>query len=254
MDFSVIIPARYASTRFPGKPLADVMGKPMLQHVYERALRSQAQRVIIATDHSLIAERARQFGAEVCLTSDGHHSGTDRIQEVVEKLHFPPEHIVVNVQGDEPAIPTSIINQVAKNLGENLDADMATLSETITVREQLTNPHVVKVICDKQGMALYFSRACIPWPREAFAQSEADDLPEQYSWQRHIGIYAYRVQFLHRFVRWPVAPIEATESLEQLRALWNGCKIHVDLAKESPPTGVDTPEDLAKLIQQLQHD
>jgi len=246
MGFSVVIPARYASTRFPGKPLADIAGKPMIQHVYERALLSEAERVIVATDDQRIADVATGFGAEVCMTREDHPSGTDRLQEVVHKLGFYADDIVVNVQGDEPLIPPRVINQVAHNLKAESGAGIATLSEPITDIESLLNPNVVKVVSDTRGMALYFSRAPIPWPRDAFAK-DPTAMPSGYSWQRHIGIYAYRVKMLNEFVRWEPAPIEETECLEQLRAMWNGAKIHVDVADELPPAGVDTPEDLERL-------
>lgn len=246
MGFSVVIPARYASTRFPGKPLADIAGKPMIQHVYERALLSEAERVIVATDDQRIADVATGFGAEVCMTRADHPSGTDRLQEVVHKLGFYADDIVVNVQGDEPLIPPRVINQVAHNLKAESGAGIATLSEPITDIESLLNPNVVKVVSDTRGMALYFSRAPMPWPRDAFAK-DPTAMPSGYSWQRHIGIYAYRVKMLNEFVRWEPAPIEETECLEQLRAMWNGAKIHVDVADELPPAGVDTPEDLERL-------
>ncbi|MET4160547.1 3-deoxy-manno-octulosonate cytidylyltransferase (CMP-KDO synthetase) [Marinobacterium sp. MBR-111] len=252
MSFSVVIPARYASSRFPGKPLADLAGKPMLQHVYERACESEAVRVIIATDDERIAHVARNFGAEVCMTSDDHPSGTDRLQEVVHKLGFYADDIVVNVQGDEPLIPPRIINQVAHNLMALPMAGIATLSEPIETVDTLVNPNVVKVVTDHQGMALYFSRAPIPWPRDSFmSEVGRSTMPEGFSWQRHIGLYAYRVKLLNDFVRWLPAPLEQTECLEQLRALWNGVGIHVDAADETPPAGVDTPEDLERIRQLL---
>jgi 3-deoxy-manno-octulosonate cytidylyltransferase (CMP-KDO synthetase) len=252
MSFSVVIPARYASSRFPGKPLADLAGKPMLQHVYERACESEAVRVIIATDDERIAHVAQNFGAEVCMTSDDHPSGTDRLQEVVHKLGFYADDIVVNVQGDEPLIPPRIINQVAHNLMALPMAGIATLSEPIETVDALLNPNVVKVVTDHQGMALYFSRAPIPWPRDSFmSEVGRSTMPEGFSWQRHIGLYAYRVKLLNDFVRWPPAPLEQTECLEQLRALWNGVGIHVDAADETPPAGVDTPEDLERIRQLL---
>jgi 3-deoxy-manno-octulosonate cytidylyltransferase (CMP-KDO synthetase) len=252
MSFSVVIPARYASSRFPGKPLADLAGKPMLQHVYERACESEAVRVIIATDDERIAHVAQNFGAEVCMTSDDHPSGTDRLQEVVHKLGFYADDIVVNVQGDEPLIPPRIINQVAHNLMALPMAGIATLSEPIETVDALLNPNVVKVVTDHQGMALYFSRAPIPWPRDSFmSEVGRSTMPEGFSWQRHIGLYAYRVKLLNDFVRWPPALLEQTECLEQLRALWNGVGIHVDAADETPPAGVDTPEDLERIRQLL---
>lgn len=247
MHFSVVIPARFASSRFPGKPLADLAGKPMLQHVYERACLSDAQRVIVATDDERIATVARGFGAEVCMTSAIHPSGTDRLQEVVHTLGFYADDIVVNVQGDEPLIPPRIINQVAHNLMAVPEASIATLSEPIETLESLRNANVVKVVSDLRGMALYFSRAPIPWPRDAFAAGDGQTMPQGFNWQRHIGIYAYRVRLLNDFVTWAPAAVEETECLEQLRALWNGARIHVAVADETPPAGVDTPEDLERI-------
>lgn len=248
MAFSVVIPARYASTRFPGKPLVDIAGKPMVQHVYERAVQSEANRVIIATDDERIAETARGFGAEVCMTAENHPSGTDRLQEVVQRLGFYADDIVVNVQGDEPLVPPRVINQVAHNLRAVPQASIATLSEPIEDIDSVLNPNVVKVVADSAGRALYFSRAPIPWPRDPFASDAGrQTMPEGVNYQRHIGIYAYRVKLLNDFVRWAPAPIEETECLEQLRAMWNGAVIHVDVADELPPAGVDTPEDLERI-------
>jgi len=248
MAFSVVIPARFSSSRFPGKPLADIAGKPMVQHVYERALQSEAERVIIATDDQRIADVAAGFGAEVCMTSAEHPSGTDRLQEVVHSLGFYADDIVVNVQGDEPLVPPRVINQVAHNLAAVPDASIATLSEPIEDLASVMNPNVVKVVADTHGKALYFSRAPIPWPRDAFAEEVGrSQFPVGVNYQRHIGIYAYRVKLLNDFVRWAPAPIEETECLEQLRAMWNGASIHVDVADELPPAGVDTPEDLERI-------
>lgn len=248
MGFSVIIPARFASSRFPGKPLALIQGKPMIQHVYERACESEAERVLVATDDNRIAEAAKGFGAEVCMTSPDHPSGTDRLQQVVNDLGYYADDIVVNVQGDEPMIPPRIINQVAHNLMAEPEASISTLSEPINDVASLLNPNVVKVVSDARGMALYFSRAPIPWPRNSFMESpEKQEMPTEFNWQRHIGIYAYRVKLLNDFVKWPPAPLEETECLEQLRAMWNGARIHVAAADEQPPAGVDTPEDLERL-------
>ncbi|WP_299201838.1 3-deoxy-manno-octulosonate cytidylyltransferase [uncultured Amphritea sp.] len=248
MAFSVVIPARFGSSRFPGKPLAEIAGKPMVQHVYERAIQSEAQRVIIATDDQRIADVAKGFGAEVCMTSADHPSGTDRLQEVVHSLGFYADDIVVNVQGDEPLIPPRVINQVAHNLSAVTEASIATLCEPINDIESLLNPNVVKVVADRAGRALYFSRAPIPWPRDPFATpSGREVMPSCVNFQRHIGIYAYRVKLLNDFVQWAPAPIEQTECLEQLRAMWNGAVIHVEEADELPPAGVDTPEDLERI-------
>lgn len=243
MTYTVVIPARYGSTRLPGKPLLEIQGKPMVQRVWEQAKRSAAQQVVIATDDARIADIAESFGAHTCMTSPHHPSGTDRLQQVVVQLSLPEDHIVVNVQGDEPLIPPQVIDQVATNLAGHPQAGIATLCEDIDTIEDLTNPNVVKVVRSAQGMALYFSRAPIPWPRDAFMQGQAT-LPASGAWYRHIGIYAYRTGFLHQFVSWPVAPQEQLESLEQLRALHNGVSIHVDKAVQRVPAGVDTAEDL----------
>ncbi|MEH6473192.1 MAG: 3-deoxy-manno-octulosonate cytidylyltransferase [Halopseudomonas sp.] len=246
MSFSVIIPARFASTRLPGKPLLDIAGKPMIQHVYERACLSEAKQVIIATDDARIAEVAAGFGAEVCMTLSEHPSGTDRLQEVVQKQGLYSDDIVVNVQGDEPLIPPRVINQVAHNLAAEPLASIATLSEPIEDLESLLNPNSVKVVADQSGRALYFSRAPMPWPRDAFADN-SKQMPETGNYQRHIGIYAYRVKLLNDFVKWPPCLLEQTECLEQLRAMWNGAYIHVATADELLPAGVDTQQDLDRV-------
>ncbi len=250
MTYTVIIPARHASTRLPGKPLLEIAGKPMIQWVWERARRSSAERVIIATDHPGIAEACAGFGATACMTAAEHPSGTDRLQEVVRQLELPDEDVVVNVQGDEPLIPPDVIEQVAANLAAQERASIATLCEPIGDAQELLNPNAVKVVIDEAGMALYFSRAPIPWPRDAFADG-ARVLPAGGHWRRHIGIYAYRAGFLHRFVSWPPAPLERLESLEQLRALYHGEGIHVAAAAAPVPAGVDTPEDLEAVRRHL---
>jgi len=247
MTFTVIIPARYASTRLPAKPLKDIAGKPMIQHVYERACESDAKQIIIATDDERIASVAKQFGADLCMTSASHTSGTDRLQEVVSQLQLDQREIVVNVQGDEPLIPAQVINQVARNLANMTSASMATLCEPIHSLEDFRNPNIVKVVCDVQGRALYFSRAPVPWPRDLFAQSEITTLPDNFPAKRHIGIYAYRVGLLHEFVRWSPAPLEQIESLEQLRVMWNGQVIHIEHAEVAVPGGVDTEADLQRV-------
>ncbi len=248
MSFSVIIPARFASTRLPGKPLLDIAGKPMVQHVYERACQSEADRVVIATDDDRIAEAAKSFGAETIMTSADHPSGTDRLEEVVRELGFYSDDIVVNVQGDEPLIPPRVINQVAHNLAAEKDASIATLCEEIRDMKEIMNPNVVKVVFNHAGMALYFSRAPIPWARNEFthllAQPESVQLSPDARFYRHIGIYAYRVKLLKAFVQWEPAPLEKIECLEQLRAMYHGESIHVEVADEAPPAGVDTMEDL----------
>jgi len=252
MSFYAIIPARYASSRLIGKPLQDIAGKPMVQHVYERASESQAVKVIVATDDARIEQAVKDFGGEVCLTSANHESGTDRLHEVAQKYALTDDDIVVNVQGDEPLVPPAIINQVAANLRENTSASVATLSKPILCRDDFFDPGIVKVICDAQSMALYFSRAPIPWARDEFAQS-TEVLPENLNAQRHIGIYAYRVGLLNRYVTWPVAPLEKLERLEQLRVMWQGESIHVEDAVCDVPSDVDTEADLIrvrKLVEQ----
>ncbi|WP_166265909.1 3-deoxy-manno-octulosonate cytidylyltransferase [Marinobacter caseinilyticus] len=252
MSFTVVIPARYASTRLPGKPLADIGGKPMVQHVCERAAMSQASRVVVATDDDRIRQVCEGFGAEVVMTSANHVSGTDRLEEVVRKLGFDADARIVNVQGDEPLIPPSLIDQVAANLQAHPDAAIATLCESITDADTLFNPNVVKVVFGFQGMAHYFSRAPIPWARNEWASIDRQySMPEGVSYYRHIGIYGYRVGLLKDFVTWQPAPAELAESLEQLRALHNGARIHVDIACEKPPAGVDTEADLHRLRAQI---
>ncbi len=249
MSFSVIIPARYASTRLPGKPLLDIAGKPMIQHVYEQARRSGADRVIVATDDARIETACRAFGAEVVLTRATHPSGTDRLAEVVDTLGFAETDIVVNVQGDEPLIPPVLIDQVADNLAHSVQASISTLCERIDTPEQLFNPNVVKVVFDEAGLAGYFSRAPIPWARDCFAAQTApvQTLPDDASYYRHIGIYGYRVSFLRQYVQWQPSPWESLECLEQLRALYHGHRIHVALASVAPPAGVDTEADLQRV-------
>jgi len=241
-DFKIVIPARFASSRFPGKPLVDLCGKPLVQHVYECAVSTGADTVLIATDDDRIADVVKQFGAPVCMTSANHHSGTDRIVEVAEKMGWQDNDVVVNLQGDEPLTPASIISQVAENLHKNPQAVCATLSAALASRDEITNPNVVKVVSDINGFAMYFSRADIPYDRDQTLP--VDDLSE---YQRHIGIYAYRVGFLKRYASLPQCTLEKHEALEQLRILWNGEKIHIEEAVELPGHGVDTPEDLEQV-------
>jgi 3-deoxy-manno-octulosonate cytidylyltransferase (CMP-KDO synthetase) len=247
MQFIVVIPARYASTRLPGKPLRDIAGLPMIQRVWQQACKSDSARVVIATDDSRIQAAAAAFGAEVCMTRDSHVSGTDRLQEVAQQLGLADSQIIVNVQGDEPLIPPAVINQVAANLAANSQAGVATLCEPISSAQDFCSPNVVKLVADASGLARYFSRAPIPWPRDHF-EDIRESLPEADLARRHIGIYAYRVAELTRFVSWPVAPIERAESLEQLRFIWNSVGIHVADAIESVPAGIDTEQDLESII------
>ncbi len=244
--FVVVVPARYGSTRLPGKPLLDICGKPMIQRVWEQCQHSAADRVVVATDDPRIAEACQAFDAEVCMTSAEHPSGTDRLEEVTRKLELPPDCIVVNVQGDEPRMPPTLIRQVAENLAAHPEAGVATLCEPLQTREEVTNPNIVKVITDCTGLALYFSRAPIPWARDAFAEPDAK-LPRDWAWMRHIGIYGYRVGLLREFVRWQACSLEAVECLEQLRVLYNGHRIHVAEALEAAPGGVDTQADLERI-------
>lgn len=239
----IIIPARYASTRLPGKPLIDVAGKPLIQRVYECAAKTGATEITIATDDERIRVAAERFGARVCMTSVNHRSGTDRLAEVVEKLAIAVEDIVVNLQGDEPLMPADLIREVAGKLTRHQDAMVATACHAIHDRATLTNPHVVKVVRDAKGYALYFSRAAIPWPRDAMAGQEVAAI-EAF---RHIGLYAYRAGFVRRYASWPPCPPEEAEQLEQLRVLWYGERIVVHEAQAMPEAGVDTPEDLARV-------
>ncbi len=247
MSFVAIIPARYSSTRLPGKPLKDINGKPMVVHVLERARESGAERIIVATDHEDVARAVESAGGEVCMTRADHQSGTERLAEVIEKCGFSDDTVIVNVQGDEPMIPPVIIRQVAENLA-NSQAGMATLAVPIDSAEEAFNPNAVKVVMDAQGYALYFSRATIPWDRDRFAQSR-EKIGDTFL--RHIGIYGYRAGFIRRYISWEPSQLEQIEMLEQLRVLWNGEKIHVAVAKEIPGTGVDTPEDLDRVRQAM---
>ncbi|CUS49308.1 MAG: 3-deoxy-manno-octulosonate cytidylyltransferase (CMP-KDO synthetase)e KdsB [Idiomarinaceae bacterium HL-53] len=248
MSFTVIIPARYQSSRLPGKPLADINGKPMIQHVMERANASGAAEVIVATDDERIAKVVNDLGGHAMITSDQHTSGTERLAEVVERLALDDNEVVVNVQGDEPMIPPEIIYQVAENLRSQRLAPMATLAVPIDDMEDLFDPNVVKVVRDASGYAMYFSRAPIPWHRDTFESAlTTGELPETARstlWARHLGIYAYRAEFVWRYAEWAPSPLEDIESLEQLRVLWHGEKIHVADAIRVPPAGVDTPSDL----------
>ncbi len=239
----VIIPARYASTRLPGKPLADIAGKPLVQHVYERARESGAKSVVIATDDERIHAVAERFGARVCMTGTQHRSGTERLAEVIEKLGIGEHEIVVNLQGDEPLMPPALIRRVAEILTSHSQAAVATACRAIQDRVEFTDPSVVKVVFDKQGYALYFSRAPIPWPREEMAEKKQSPVRAY----RHIGLYAYRAQFVRRYAAWPPCALEDAEQLEQLRVLWYGERIAVCETKELPGPGVDTPEDLKRV-------
>ncbi len=244
MSFVVVIPARYASTRLPGKVLLDIGGKPMLQHVYEQASKSNAEQVYVATDDERIEIVAKKFTSNVFLTSASHESGTDRIQEVVTRLKLDVDAVVVNVQGDEPLIPPAAINQVAANLVDNSQAGISSLWQKIDSTAELHDRNAVKVVTDENGLALYFSRSPIPWISPEEVEHQLVDTQTDAEFKRHIGIYAYRVSVLNAFVGWPRSGLEKLEKLEQLRALSFGIKIHMQKAVEAVPAGVDTQKDL----------
>lgn len=246
MKFTVVIPARYASSRFPGKPLADIGGKPMVARVAERAVKSGASQVIVATDDKRIAAAVVEHGYQVLMTRRDHASGTDRIAEVAAKLKLPPSAIVVNVQGDEPLIAPALIRRVAENLAAHRSAAIATAACRIGDARDLFNPNVVKVVLDAQGYALYFSRAPIPYSRDGFADGMRT-LPASLPALRHLGIYAYRCSFLRTYARLRPVAIERVEALEQLRALAHGYRISVASSTAAPHPGVDTPADLRKV-------
>lgn len=241
-SFYVVIPARYSSTRLPGKPLLDIAGKPMVVHVADRARISGAVHTIIATDDDRIVEAAKQYGYYAMLTRADHVSGTDRIAEVASREDWQDDAIVVNVQGDEPLIASELITEVAAALANSTEAVMATACHRIDTHSDFINPNIVKVVLDKQGHALYFSRAPIPYPRDGFAKDPA--LPVDMPVYRHIGIYAYRASFLKQYANLSPAAIERYESLEQLRVLYHGYKIAVAVTENAPATGVDTEADL----------
>jgi 3-deoxy-manno-octulosonate cytidylyltransferase (CMP-KDO synthetase) len=242
LAFHVVIPARHASTRLHGKPLLPIAGKPMVVRVAEQAAQSGAQQIWIATDHHAISNAVHEHGFKSCLTKESHTSGTDRIAEVVEQRNWPDETIVVNVQGDEPLIPPALIRAVAQHLYDHPECEIATACHAIHDEAAMRNPNIVKTVLDKNGNALYFSRAPIPWPRDAYAQQHP--LPAGLPVLRHIGIYAYRASFLRAYSRLAPALIEQFEALEQLRALYHGYKIGVFIAEQAPPGGVDTEQDL----------
>lgn len=246
--FLAVVPARYASTRFPGKPLVDIAGKPMVVRVAERAALSGAQRVVVATDDARIAQACSIHGVECITTRADHSTGTDRIAEAARLLGLPEETIVVNVQGDEPLVEPGLVSAVAAALQHSAHASVATACHPISTREEVFNPNVVKVVLDGAGHALYFSRAPIPWARDGWAAGPAD-APAGMPCYRHIGLYAYRAGFLARYAQLAPSPLETFESLEQLRVLWHGFRIAVAISETAAPPGVDTPEDLERLRQ-----
>ena len=245
MQFVVIIPARYASTRLPAKPLADIHGKPMVVRVAERASRSSASAVWVAADDQRIIDAVTGYGINALLTSPDHVSGTDRLAEAILQLGLPDDAIVVNVQGDEPLIAPALIHAVATELAAHPESMMATVCHPIHDYHSMVNPHFVKVVMDSNGHALYFSRAPIPYPRDAFAAGTM--LPTDLPVYRHIGLYAYRAGFLRQYTQLSHSPLESIESLEQLRVLWHGYKISVIVSVYPVAPGVDTAEDLAQV-------
>ena len=248
MQFVVIIPARYASTRLPAKPLADIHGKPMVVRVAERASSSSASAVWVAADDQRIIDAVTAHGIAALITSPDHVSGTDRLAEAVLQLGLPDDTIVVNVQGDEPLIAPALIHAVAAELAAHPESMMATVCHPINDYHSMINPHIVKVVMDSNGHAMYFSRAPIPYPRDAFAAGAV--LPTDLLVYRHIGLYAYRAEFLRQYARLSHSPLESIESLEQLRVLWHGYKISVSISAHPVAPGVDTAEDLA-LVREL---
>ncbi|MBA3564583.1 MAG: 3-deoxy-manno-octulosonate cytidylyltransferase [Gammaproteobacteria bacterium] len=245
MSFRIVIPARFASVRLPGKALREIAGRPLLAHVHDRARESGADEIVVATDDPRIELAARNFGAAVVMTSAAHASGTDRIAAVVERLGWPDDTLVVNLQGDEPLMPPAVIGQVASVLESATGAALATLCAPLESLAEFLDPNVVKVVTDARGAALYFSRAPLPWPRDRIG---SDGWPYSCAHaRRHIGVYAYRVASLRRLAALPQCELEQVECLEQLRAIYNGLLIQVAMAGEIPAPGVDTDEDLARV-------
>ena len=250
--FVVLIPARLASTRLPDKPLADIAGVPMVVRVAQQAAASGAERVVVAGDDPRIIAACEAHGVQALLTRTDHASGSDRLSEACAQLGLADDAIVVNVQGDEPLIEPALIDAVAQSLSDHPDAAMSTAAHAIESPEEFGNPNVVKTVLDARGYALYFSRAPIPWWRDGFVQQGARAVPTSPPALRHIGIYGYRAGFVRRFPSLPPAPVESTEALEQLRALWHGYRIAVHISSHAPGPGVDTPEDLARVRALLQ--
>ncbi len=246
--YHIVIPARYASSRFPGKPLVDINGKSMLAHVYAVAKKSSASSIVIATDDQRIYDAASTFCDQVLMTSDQHQSGTDRLAEVCKLQQWGEDEIIVNLQGDEPLTPVELLTQVADNLHKNTAASIATLTTPLVDKTEIEDPNIVKVVADINGYALYFSRASIPFQRD---QGDAESAKIVHQYQRHLGIYAYRAGFLNAYSRMPQCELELIEKLEQLRAMYNGYRIHTEQAVSLPGPGIDTPEDLQKIFSLL---
>lgn len=250
-DYKIVIPARYGSSRLPGKPLIELVGKPMVQHVYERALEAGASEVLVATDDERIQKVVEGFAGQVVMTSPEHENGTERIAEVASLKGWEKDTVIVNLQGDEPLIPKSLIELTAKGLIDHPDAGMSSVCTPISSTEDVFNPNVVKVVLNQRQFAMYFSRATIPWDRDLYKQG-TDQVSQQMPVYRHIGMYGYRVSFLQQYQTMSACPLETTESLEQLRALWYGVGIHMSVIEEAPGHGIDTPEDVTRVEQLLQ--
>ncbi len=249
--FKVVIPARYASTRLPGKPLIALAGRPMIAHVCDRAREANAEQIVVATDDSRIFKVASELGVKAVMTSDSHQSGSERIAEVAQKLQWQDDEIIVNLQGDEPLLSAEYIQKVAKALSDNLVAKVSTLAVTMSAAEEVFDNNIVKVVVDKQGHALYFSRAVIPWDRDGFVEQQSF-IPKNI-YLRHIGLYAYTVGFLNQYVKWRESILEQIERLEQLRILWHGEKILVEVVAKAPMAGIDTEDDVKRVEKYLQN-
>lgn len=249
-DYKIVIPARYASSRLPGKPLIELAGKPMIQHVYERAQETGVAEIVVATDDERIQKTAEAFGAEVLMTDPAHENGTERIAEVVALKGWSDDTVIVNLQGDEPLIPRSLIEQTAAGLLDHPEAGMSSVCTPISSAADGFDPNVVKTVLDKQGFAMYFSRAPIPWDRDLYKATQAQ-LTSKLPVYRHIGMYGYRASFLNQYRDMDTCPVEMAESLEQLRALWYGIKIHMTIIKQAPGHGVDTPDDVTRVEAEL---
>jgi 3-deoxy-manno-octulosonate cytidylyltransferase (CMP-KDO synthetase) len=252
--FRIVIPARYAATRLPGKPLRKLGDKTLIEHTLAAAERAGAVEVVVATDDERVASTVKQAGGRALMTATDHACGTDRVAEVTRYERWPDREIVVNLQGDEPAIDPRLLRRVASALVEHPSAGIATLATPIRTVEELFDPHAVKVVCDSRGMASYFSRAPIPWVRGEFdlAKGPLARLPKGVTFLRHLGLYAYRAETLRALAGKPPCEAELAESLEQLRALWHGIGIHVSVVEASPHGGVDTEDDLRRVEQLLQ--
>lgn len=252
-NFIVAIPARLASQRLPGKLLKPLNGKPLIHHTVDRAIESGAQSVIVATDAEVIAESVTGLPCEICMTAGSHRSGTDRLAECAERMRWPDETIVVNLQGDEPLVSGKWLRQLALDLAADNTAAIATLCHPIDARAEIFDPNVVKVVLSEQGYALYFSRAPIPWDRASFSQA-GDELTSGTGWYRHVGVYAYRASALRAFGKLQATPAELRESLEQLRALEHGYSIHVRIVEDRMPPGIDTESDMEQVALILQQE